>query len=77
MISQGDRTAAPAYLDMDTGAHLPLDIPVWRSASGRPLMITSLAGITRADIDTSRRSLWRYAKSLPLGVADPISLGEG
>ncbi|MBN8942847.1 MAG: pyridoxal-phosphate dependent enzyme [Rhizobiales bacterium] len=62
---------------MDTGAHLPLDTPVWRSASGRPLMITPLAGITRAEIDTSRRSLWRYAKSLPLAVADPISLGEG
>lgn len=77
MTSQGDRTTAPAYLDMDTGAHLPLDTPVWRSASGRPLMITPLAGITRAEIDTSRRSLWRYAKSLPLAVADPISLGEG
>ena len=67
----------PAYLDMDTGQRLPLDLPCWRSPSGRPLMITPLPGITRHEIDWARRSLWRYAPSLPLAVADPISLGEG
>src|SRR5438105_3106952 len=67
----------PAYLDMGTGQHLPLDTPLWRSPSGRPLMVTPLPGITRQDIDRAQRSLWRYAKSLPLAVTDPISLGEG
>jgi threonine synthase len=78
MADQGGTGAAePAYLDMETGAHLPLDRPVWRSASGRPLMITPLPGIRRGEIDTGRRSLWRYHRSLPVTVADPISLGEG
>jgi len=67
----------PAYLDPDTGRRLPLGTPLWRAPSGRPLMITPLPGITRADIDPARRSLWRYAASLPVAVADPISLGEG
>ena len=67
----------PAYLDTDTGKRLPLDTPLWRSPSGRPLMITQLPGITRNDIDRTQRSLWRYAKSLPLRVTNPISLGEG
>jgi threonine synthase len=69
--------AGPAYLDPDSGQRLPLDTPLWRSRSGRPLMITPLPGITRNEIDRTRRSLWRYAKSLPVWVADPISLGEG
>ncbi|WP_395675223.1 threonine synthase [Inquilinus sp.] len=67
----------PAYLDPETGQRLPLGTPLWRAPSGRPLMITPLPGITRAEIDPAQRSLWRYAKSLPLAVPDPISLGEG
>jgi len=66
-----------AYLDTDSGRRLPLDTPLWRSPAGRPLMITPLAGMTRNDIDRTQRSLWRYARSLPVRVADPISLGEG
>lgn len=69
--------AGPAYLDMDTGKRLSLDTPLWRSPSGRPLMIAQLPGITRNSIDRRQRSLWRYAESLPLRVAEPISLGEG
>src|SRR5262249_16336342 len=45
--------------------------------AGRPLMITPLPGITRRDIDRAKRSLWRYAASLPLAVGNPITLGEG
>jgi threonine synthase len=67
----------PTYLDTDSGQRLPLDTPVWRSPSGRPLMIAQLPGIRRNEIDRTQRSLWRYAKSLPLPVPDPISLGEG
>jgi len=67
----------PAYLDPDSGQRLALDTPLWRSAAGRPLMIAPLAGMTRIDIDRTQRSLWRYATSLPVRVADPITLGEG
>jgi threonine synthase len=77
LITMDKITSSPAYLDPDSGEHLPLDRPLWRSRSGRPLMLTPLAGITRSDIDGTRRSLWRYAVSLPFAVEDPISLGEG
>jgi threonine synthase len=68
---------APAYIDPESGQRAPLGTPLWRAPSGRPLMIAPLRGITRRDIDRTQRSLWRYAKSLPLPVLDPISLGEG
>ena len=42
-----------------------------------PLMLTRLPGITRHMIDTSKRSLWRYAASFPMACESPISLGEG
>ncbi len=40
-------------------------------------MITPLPGIGRGDIQLGVRSLWRYAASFPVSVADPISMGEG
>ncbi|MGI9356221.1 MAG: threonine synthase [Rhizobiaceae bacterium] len=40
-------------------------------------MITDLPGIIRSEIDARHRSIWRYAKSLPVQMANPISLGEG
>jgi len=40
-------------------------------------MITALPGIGRDDIETTRRSLWRYSAALPVQVKMPISLGEG
>lgn len=40
-------------------------------------MLSTLAGIGRGDIDSANRSIWRYAKTLPLQVDAPISLGEG
>jgi len=44
----------------------------------RPLLLTPLPGLTRADIDTGTRSIWRYRAALPLaGGEKPISLGEG
>ncbi|MCJ2050522.1 pyridoxal-phosphate dependent enzyme [Methylobacterium sp. J-070] len=67
----------PAYLDPATGATYPIETPRWRSETGGPLMITDLPGIGRTEIDTGRRSLWRYAAALPVAVADPVSLGEG
>ncbi|MBN4095084.1 MULTISPECIES: pyridoxal-phosphate dependent enzyme [Methylobacterium] len=69
--------SSPAYLDPATGATYPIETPRWRSETGGPLMITDLPGIGRAEIDTGRRSLWRYAAALPVAVADPVTLGEG
>jgi len=68
---------APAYIDPATGRTYPLATPRWRAEDGAPLMITALPGIGRGDIDTSKRSLWRYAASFPLAIDAPISLGEG
>lgn len=68
---------APAYIDPVNGRLYPLDQPRWRSDDGRPLMLTPLSGIGRGDIDRSLRSLWRYAASLPLEIADPVTMGEG
>jgi threonine synthase len=68
---------SPAYIDPRTGRTYPIDRPRWRSDDGNPLLTTDLAGIGRGDIDASVRSLWRYARALPVAVADPITLGEG
>jgi hypothetical protein len=53
----------PAYLDPRSGETFPLDTPRWCGTGRAPLFITDLPGITRAQIDTSTRSLWRYAWS--------------
>ena len=66
------------YLDPRTGETFPLDRPRWCGEGQRPLLLTPLPGITRADIDAGTRSLWRYRAALPLaGGQNPISLGEG
>jgi threonine synthase len=67
----------PAYRDPHTGQTYPINIPRWCGDDHTPLLLTQLPGLTRARIDTSERSLWRYRAALPLPVADPISLGEG
>ena len=70
-------TQAATFIDSATGQTYPLDGSLWRAPNGNPLMVSDLPGISRAEINTSVRSIWRYAKSLPLRITDPISLGEG
>lgn len=65
------------YLDPRSGATFPLDIPRWCGDGHAPLLLTPLPGITRAQIDRTTRSLWRYRAALPLAVDDPITMGEG
>jgi len=67
----------PAYVDPLSGERYPISAPRWRSDTGAPLMITALPGIGRDRIDGGKRSLWRYAAALPVGVSDPITMGEG
>jgi len=68
---------APVYVDPVDGSTYPIDVPRWRSAAGRPLMISDGAGMGRDEIDAGVRSLWRYAVALPIAVPAPVSLGEG
>ena len=65
-----------AYLDPRSGATFPLDTPRWCGPGHAPLLLTTLPGITRAQIDRATRSLWRYRAALPMQVADPITMGE-
>src|ERR1700722_1644359 len=66
-----------AYLDPRSGATFPLDTPRWCGPGNAPLLLTTLPGITRAQIDRTTRSLWRYRAALPMQVTDPITMGEG
>jgi len=70
-------TQAATFIDPTTGQTYPLDGSLWRAPNGSPLMVSDLPGIARAEIDSPNRSIWRYARSLPLRITDPISLGEG
>ncbi len=65
------------YIDSSSNETFPLDTPIWRSPSGKPLMITPLPGIKREEVDYAMRSIWRYRASFPVNVETPISLGEG
>lgn len=69
-----------SYYDPKSGATFPLVSPRWcaEATTGPvPLMLTPLPGISRRQIATSTRSLWRYAAAFPLPCPEPISLGEG
>jgi len=66
-----------AYLDPRTGQTFPFDPPRWSGPDHAPLLVTPLPGITRAQIDPSTRSLWRYRAALPFQPSQPITMGEG
>ncbi|MEM7358582.1 MAG: threonine synthase [Pseudomonadota bacterium] len=68
---------SPCYIDPETGDTYPIDSPRWCAHNSQPLMLSELPGIKRSEIDSSERSIWRYAKSFPLRVDSPISMGEG
>ena len=65
------------YIDPRTGKTYPLTDKRWRSDDGNPMMITPLPGISRDDIDPSKRSIWRYQAALPTSIINPVSMGEG
>jgi threonine synthase len=67
----------PCYIEPRSGARYPLNVPRWCSDERTPLLITPQRGISRDDIDRGVRSLWRYRASLPVEIANPISMGEG
>jgi threonine synthase len=67
----------PQYLDPRSGATFPLDQPRWCGIDHAPLLLTPLPGLTRDQIETNTRSLWRYRAAFPFPIDDPITLGEG
>jgi threonine synthase len=67
----------PQYLDPRSGATFPLDQPRWCGIDHAPLLLTPLLGLTRDQIETNTRSLWRYRAAFPFPIDDPITLGEG
>ena len=66
-----------AYLDPRSGQTFPLDQPRWCGPDHAPLLLTSLPGMRRVEIDAATRSLWRYRAAFPMQVDEPISMGEG
>lgn len=66
-----------SYIDPRNGTLYPLDVPRWCSDDRTPLLVSPGAGISRDDVEIRTRSLWRYRASLPIGIADPITMGEG
>ena len=69
--------SATSYIEPDSGETFPIEIPIWRAPSGKPVVITPLSGIAPDQINRSERSLWRYRAALPLEITDPVSMGEG
>jgi threonine synthase len=65
------------YIDPSTGATYSTDTARWRADGGGYLNLTPGAGLKRADIDTSRRSLWRYAKAVRVDDRHAVTMGEG
>src|SRR5215831_13623410 len=68
---------SPAYLAPRTGQTFPLDQPRWCGPDRAPLLLTPLPGLTRVQIDTGARSLWRYRAALPFQPDEPTTMGEG
>ncbi|MGH7398280.1 MAG: threonine synthase [Candidatus Rokuibacteriota bacterium] len=69
--------AAVHYVDSSTGQTYPLTEARWRADNGHYLNLAPGPGLRRSDIDTARRSVWRYARALMVGVERAVSLGEG
>jgi threonine synthase len=65
------------YVDPSTGRTYPLTEARWRADGGHYLNLALGPGLTRRDIDASRRSVWRYAQALLVGAEHAVSLGEG
>ena len=65
------------YVDPATGATYPTNTARWCSDTGGYLNLSVGPGLKRSDIDTSRRSLWRYAKAIRVADTHAVTMGEG
>jgi threonine synthase len=75
-VTSSPMTSA-SYIDPRDGTLYPLDRPRWCSDDRAPLLVTPGPGLSRDEIETRTRSIWRYRAALPLEIADPITMGEG
>ncbi len=67
----------PHYPDPRTGKHYPLTRPpLALRRRQRRMMLSALPGISRDDIDTRERSVWRYRAALPLAYRQPRQHGR-
>ncbi len=66
-----------SYIEPTSGRLYPFGVPRWCSDDGKPLLVSAGAGMGRDEVERGTRSLWRYRASLPLPIADPITMGEG
>ena len=69
-------TDSPFLYDR-SGAQYLLTDRRWRGDDGSPLELSALPGISREQIDTAERSLWRYQAAIPVDRHHRVSLGEG
>lgn len=65
------------FIEARTGRCLSADRPRWCADDGDYLNLAPGAGLRRADIDTSRRSVWRYAKAIDVDERSIVTMGEG
>lgn len=65
------------YIDSASGAAYPDDQARWCGDSGAYLNLAPGAGLRRGEIDSSERSVWRYAKAIAVERSHAVSLGEG
>ena len=77
MPAIGQYGHAVHYVDPSTGQTYPLTEPRWRADNGHYLNLGPGPGLRARDIDTARRSVWRYTRALLIGAEHAVSLGEG
>ena len=65
------------YVDPSTGRTYPTTEARWCAENGHYLNLGPAPGLGRRDIETSRHSVWRYAKALLVSAEHAVSLGEG
>ena len=75
--SAGLHWGGVSYVDPSTGRSYPLTEARWCAEGGHYLNLAPAPGLTRPQIDASRRSVWRYAAALRVDVVHAVSLGEG
>jgi threonine synthase len=66
-----------AYLDPRSGRTWPLGLPRWCGDAREPLLLTERRGLSRDEIASGTRSIWRYAAAFPFAPGAAISMGEG
>ena len=65
------------YVDPSDGRAYSTSRPLWRSPSGSHLNLSSGTGLRRGDIESARRSAWRYAAAIRVDARTAVTMGEG